>query len=239
MNYKTVIISDLHLGSTYSRSKDIYKFLSEIKCETLILNGDIIDGWALKRGNSWSGEHMKCVRKIMKKAYKTKVIWVRGNHDDFLYDFIPISLGNIEIVENHELYGLNGKKYLVLHGDIFDIFINEIKWLAKVGSICYDMALWLNKWYNNYRAFMGKEYFSLSQKIKASVKEATNFIGNFENHMVSHSKSLGFDGVICGHIHKAEIRNIDGIEYMNSGDWVESNTALVEDYDGNWSLIHY
>jgi UDP-2,3-diacylglucosamine pyrophosphatase LpxH len=142
-------------------------------------------------------------------------------------------------LRNFELYALNGKKYLVLHGDIFDVFVNEMKWLAKIGSIGYDLTLWLNKWYNKYRAFRGKEYFSLSKRIKDSVKSATNFIGDFENHMVSHSKSLNFDGVICGHIHKAEIRVIDGIEYMNSGDWVESNTALVEDHSGNWYLIHY
>ena len=239
MNYRTVVISDLHLGSTYSRAEDISRFLDAIKCDTLILNGDIIDGWALKRGNSWTQEHMRCVRKIMKKAYKTKVIWVRGNHDDFLHDFIPMSLGNIQIVETFELYGLNEKKYLVLHGDIFDVFVNEMKWLAKIGSIGYDLTLWLNKWYNKYRVFRGKEYFSLSKRIKDSVKSATNFIGDFENHMVSHSKSLNFDGVICGHIHKAEIRNIDGIQYMNSGDWVESNTALVEDYYGEWYLIYY
>ena len=239
MNYKTVIISDLHLGSTYSRSEDIANFLDKIKCDTLILNGDIIDGWALKRGNTWSQGHMKCIRKIMKKSYKTKIYWVRGNHDDFLYDFIPLNLGNINLVENMDLYGLNGKKYLVLHGDIFDVFINKMKWLAKIGSVGYDFTLWLNKWYNKYRAFRGLEYFSLSQKIKASVKEATNFIGDFETHMVNHSKSLNYDGVICGHIHKAEIRNINGIEYMNSGDWVESNTALVEHHNGDWELISY
>jgi len=239
MKYRTIIISDLHLGSNYSRAEDISKFLSEIECETLILNGDIIDGWALKRGNSWTEEHMRCVRKIMKKSYKTKVFWVRGNHDDFLHDFIPLTLGNINIVETMDFYGLNGKKYLILHGDIFDIFVNQMKWLAKIGSVGYDLTLWINKWYNKYRAFRGKEYFSLSKKIKDSVKSATNFIGDFENHMVTHSKSLNFDGVICGHIHKAEIRTIDGIEYMNSGDWVESKTALVEDNLGNWSLIHY
>lgn len=239
MNYKTVIISDLHLGSTYSRSEDISNFLDKIKCETLILNGDIIDGWALKRGNAWTQEHMKCIRKIMKKSNKTKIYWVRGNHDDFLYDFIPLTLGNINVVEHMELNAINGKKYLVLHGDIFDVFINKMKWLAKIGSVGYDFTLWLNKWYNKYRTFRGKEYFSLSQKIKDSVKSATNFIGDFENHMVNHSKSLNFDGVICGHIHKAEIRNINGIEYMNSGDWVESNTALVEHLNGKWEIITY
>jgi UDP-2,3-diacylglucosamine pyrophosphatase LpxH len=239
MRYKTVIMSDLHLGSTYSRAEDISNFIDGIECDVLILNGDIIDGWALKRGNSWTKEHMKCVRKIMKKAYKTKVYWLRGNHDDFLHEFIPIFLGNIEILENLDLYGINDKKYLVLHGDIFDIFVNEMKWLAKIGSIGYDFTLWLNKWYNKYRLFMGKDYFSLSKKIKNSVKSATNFIGDFEKHMVNHANKLGYDGVICGHIHKAEIKKIDNIDYMNSGDWVESKTALVEDDYGNWSLINF
>lgn len=239
MMYRTVIISDLHLGSKYSRAKEVSEFLDKTKCETLILNGDIIDGWALKRGNSWTEDHMRCIRKILKKSYKSKVYWIRGNHDDFLYGFMPFKLGNITIKESIDYYGFNGKKYLILHGDIFDVFVNNMKWLAKIGSIGYDFTLWLNKWYNKYRAYMGLEYFSLSQKIKSSVKSATNFIGDFENHMVNHAKSLNCDGVICGHIHKAEIRKIDNIEYMNSGDWVESNTALVEDLLGNWFLISF
>ena len=136
-----------------------------------------------------------------------------------------------------DFIGLNGKKYLVLHGDIFDVFVNKMKWLAKLGSIGYDLCLWLNKWYNKWRAMRGKEYISLSQKIKSSVKSATSFIGDFEKHMVTHAKGLGYDGVICGHIHTAEMRMIDGLEYMNSGDWVESNTALVEDLDGIWKIL--
>jgi UDP-2,3-diacylglucosamine pyrophosphatase LpxH len=126
-----------------------------------------------------------------------------------------------------------------LHGDIFDIFVDKMGWLAKIGSVGYDMTLWLNKWYNKYRTYRGLPYFSLSQKIKASVKTATNFIGDFENHMITHARSLEYDGVICGHIHKAEIRDIDGIIYMNSGDWVESNTALVETQKGKWKIINY
>jgi UDP-2,3-diacylglucosamine pyrophosphatase LpxH len=239
MKYRTIVISDLHLGSTYSRAKDVTNFLSKNKCDTLILNGDIIDGWALKRGGTWNDDHMKCIRKIIKKSNTTNVYWIRGNHDDFLHEFIPFDFGKILLREDLEYMGMNGKKYLILHGDIFDIFINKMKWLAKIGSVGYDFTLWMNKWYNKYRAFRGLEYFSLSQKIKASVKEATNFIGDFENHMVVHAKSLDCDGVICGHIHKAEIKLIDNLEYMNSGDWVESNSALVEDEDGNWSLIYY
>lgn len=239
MTYRTIIISDIHLGSQYSRAKEVTKFLKDNKCEILILNGDIIDGWALKRGGIWNDDHMKCIRRILKKSKKTKVYWVRGNHDDFLYNFIPFTVGKIKIVEDLEYFGLNGKKYIVLHGDIFDVFVNDMKWLAKIGSVGYDLCLWLNKYYNRYRAFRGKEYFSLSKKIKDSVKQATSFIGEFENHMIGHAKSLNADGVICGHIHKAEMRVVDGIEYMNSGDWVESNTALVEHLDGRWEIIQY
>jgi UDP-2,3-diacylglucosamine pyrophosphatase LpxH len=239
MKYRTIILSDIHLGSSYSRADDVISFLKKNKSEILILNGDIVDGWALKRGGVWKNSHMGCIRKILKTSNKTKVYWIRGNHDDFLYDFIPFNLGKLSILENMEYEGLNGKKYLILHGDIFDVFVKDMKWLAKIGSVGYDLSLWVNKWYNKYRDWRGLEYFSLSKLIKDSVKKATSYIGDFEKHMVTHAKNLGYDGVICGHIHKAEISNIEGIEYMNSGDWVESNTALVEDYRGNWKIIHY
>ena len=237
--YRTIIMSDLHLGSKYSNPIEIIDFLNNNECETLILNGDIIDADALKRGGSWGKEEMKCLRKIIKKSYKSNVYWIRGNHDDFLYDFIPFEIGNIKILENIEYEGLNGKKYIILHGDIFDIFVTEMKLLAKLGSIGYDFTLWLNKWYNKYRLYIGKEYFSLSQKIKSNVKSATNFIGDFEKHMVNHAKNLNCDGVICGHIHKSEISKIDDIIYMNSGDWQETCSALLEDDKGNWSLFYY
>lgn len=239
MKYRTIILSDIHLGSRYSSSDEVVEFLKKNKCETLILNGDIVDGWALKRGGTWNESHMKCIRKFLKLSKNTKVYWIRGNHDDFLYDFLPFKLGNIKILENMDYMGLDGKRYLVLHGDVFDIFIKDMKWLAHIGSIGYDLSLWLNKWYNKYRKLRGKEYFSLSKLIKNSVKKASSYIGDFENHMITHAKNLDYDGVICGHIHKAEISVIDGIHYMNSGDWVESNTALVENFDGTWKIIEY
>jgi UDP-2,3-diacylglucosamine pyrophosphatase LpxH len=239
MKYKTIVLSDIHLGSAYSRALDVVEFLKENECEKLILNGDIIDGWALKMGSTWTDEHMKCVRKILKTAKSSEVHWIRGNHDDFLHDFIPLKLASVSIEEDITHVGINGKKYLVLHGDIFDVFVNDMKWLAKLGSIGYDICLWLNKWYNRYREWRGFEYFSLSKVIKDSVKQATKYVGEFEHHMIEHAKKLGYDGVICGHIHKAEIREVDGIEYLNSGDWVESKTALVEDYDGKWSIINF
>jgi UDP-2,3-diacylglucosamine pyrophosphatase LpxH len=239
MKYRTIIISDIHLGSKYSRAKEVTDFLTKNSAETIILNGDIIDGWALKRGGVWTDEHMKCIRKLMKLSKTSTIYWIRGNHDDFLYDFIPFDFGKIMLRESIFHTGLDENKYLVLHGDIFDIFVDKMGWLAKIGSVGYDMTLWLNKWYNKYRTYRGLPYFSLSQKIKASVKTATNFIGDFENHMVTHARSLECDGVICGHIHKAEIRDIDGIIYMNSGDWVESNTALVETQKGKWKIVNY
>ena len=239
MKYKTIILSDIHLGSQYSRANDVVSFLKNNECEKLILNGDIIDGWALKRGSSWDENHMKCLRRILKISENTEVIWVVGNHDDFLNEFIPFSIGNIFIKKDIEHIGIDGKRYLVIHGDIFDIFINDMKWLAKLGSIGYDLCLWLNKWYNKYRELMKLEYFSLSKVIKDSIKQATKYVGDFENHMVSYANKNGYDGVICGHIHKAEINFIDGVIYMNSGDWVESNTALVEKYDGEWVIINF
>ena len=239
MKYKTIILSDIHLGSQYSRANDVVSFLKNNECEKLILNGDIIDGWALKRGGSWNESHMRCIRKFLKISKNSKVYWIRGNHDDFLYDFLPFKLGNIKILEDMDYIGLDGNRYFVLHGDVFDVFVKDMKWLAKLGSIGYDLSLWLNKWYNKYRILVGKEYFSLSKLIKNSVKKASSYIGDFENHMIKHAKQLGYDGVICGHIHKAEISKINGIYYMNSGDWVESNTALVEEFDGTWKIIEY
>jgi UDP-2,3-diacylglucosamine pyrophosphatase LpxH len=239
MRYRTIIISDIHLGSQYSRAKEVTEFLSKNSAETIILNGDIIDGWALKRGGVWTDNHMKCIKKLIKLSKVSKIYWLRGNHDDFLHDFIPFDFGKIMLRESIEYKSLDGNKYLILHGDIFDIFVDKLGWLAKIGSVGYDMTLWINKWYNRYRTYRGLPYFSLSQKIKASVKTATNFIGDFENHMVTHAKSFECDGIICGHIHKAEIRNIDDMVYMNSGDWVESNTALVETKKGKWKIINF
>jgi UDP-2,3-diacylglucosamine pyrophosphatase LpxH len=237
MKYKTIILSDIHLGSPYSRTKEVISFLKNNHCETLILNGDIIDGWALNMGHKWTEEHMNCVRKIIKISNNTKVIWVRGNHDDFLKEFIPFNLGNISIVNDTELVGLNGKKYLILHGDIFDFIIQDMVWLAKLGSFGYDICLWLNKWYNKYREFIGLEYFSLSKVIKDNVKQASKYVGDFEKHMVDYAKNLNYDGVICGHIHKPEIRVINGIEYKNSGDYVENMSALVETHNGDWLIV--
>lgn len=236
---RTLIISDIHLGMLDSKSEEVCDLLDNTEFDRLVLLGDIIDGWALSRGSKWRPSHMKCIRKIMKAAQKGKqVIWVMGNHDDFLREWIPMEIGSIIICDRYDLM-IGEKKYLLIHGDVFDVFITNMKWLAKIGSIGYDFALFLNRWYNQYRRWLGKPYFSLSKKIKESFKQATSFIGKFEEHLSGLAHEEGYAGVICGHIHKAEMKTMpNGIHYLNSGDWVESLTYIMEE-NGKLSLHHY
>lgn len=238
--YKTLLISDVHLGTKDSKAEELSKLLTEIEFEKLIMVGDIIDGWALSRGSKLRNEHTKLIRKILKLGEKGKeIIWIRGNHDDFLKDLIPYTLGNIEVLEDYVLES-NGKKYFILHGDVFDVFVTKMGWVAKIGSVGYDLALWLNRWYNRYRKWRGKPYFSLSKKIKNAVKQATNFINGFEDHISKISEIKGYDGVICGHIHQPEDKIMsNGIHYLNCGDWVENMSYIVEDEDGNFKLLYY
>jgi UDP-2,3-diacylglucosamine pyrophosphatase LpxH len=239
--YRTVIISDVHLGIRESKSDELIKFLDSVRFDTLILNGDIIDGWALKTGSKWKNKHTDCIKKILKISEKTDVIWLRGNHDDFLDDFLPlaITLGKLKIDREYEHLSANGKTYYVIHGDIFDVFITKMGWLAKIGSVGYDIALRLNYWYNEWRKYRGLPYFSLSKKIKDGVKSVVKLVTNFEVHVTEVAKDKGYDGIICGHIHQPSIKVISDTEYMNSGDWVENMTALVETVEGEWRIIHY
>ena len=176
---KTTIISDLHLGSKAARRDDIIKFLDELKTEVLILNGDIIDGWALQRGSKWTKKDTKIIRRLLKMSETgTEIVWVRGNHDEFIKDFIPMMLGDIRMVEDYIIQS-NNVRYYVFHGDILDVFITKIKWLAYIGSIGYDIALWINRWYNRWRKWRGLPYYSISRDIKNGIKKATNFINDF------------------------------------------------------------
>lgn len=240
MKVRTLIISDIHLGMIDSKAEEVCALLDNTEFERLVLLGDIIDGWALARGAKWRPAHMKCIRKILKAAQKGRqVIWIMGNHDDFLKDWIPFDLGGVIICERYDLM-VGDKKYLLIHGDVFDVFITNMKWLAKVGSIGYDMALFLNRWYNRYRKWVGKPYFSLSKRIKESFKQAASFINKFEEHISDLAQQEDYYGVICGHIHKAEVKSMDnGVHYLNSGDWVESMTYIVETVDGDLCLYHY
>jgi len=235
MKWKTIILSDIHLGMTDSKANELNEFLKSNKCDKLILAGDIIDGWALKRGSKWKSKHTKVINRFLKISTKSEVIWLRGNHDEFIKELLPIKLGNISVQEEYIL----DNEYLVIHGDIFDIFATKFKWLSKIGSIFYDMALTVNRIYNFFRKIRGKSYLSISQKMKESVKFAVNFINNFEKFIVNISKEKNLKGVICGHIHYPIIKDIDGIIYMNSGDWIENMSALCQDFNGNWQIKYF
>ncbi len=239
--YKTVIISDVHLGSEGSKAKEVTLFLKSISCQTLIMNGDIIDGWQLKKGSLWKKKHTAFFRTILKmiENQHTKVIYLRGNHDDFLDQIIPFSLGKSFTIQRDYILKSGKKSFLITHGDIFDSVTSNLKWLAYLGDVGYTTLLTFNKLYNQYRSWRGLEYYSFSQRIKQRVKEAVNYVSDFEEKLVELAKANQCDGIICGHIHKPDIRQIDDIIYMNSGDWVESLTALVEDHQGNWELLHF
>ena len=233
-------MSDVHLGSSSSRAKEATRFLKGVSCDNLILNGDIIDQWALRKGGKWTEDHTKFIRQILKMTYKskTKVIYLRGNHDDFLEKVLPISIPGIQICKEY-IYESNDKKYYVIHGDVFDLITTKFKFLSILGGMAYDFLIWLNRKYNNFRVKSGKEEYSLSQAIKHKVKAAVSYMSDFENTLSEYAKKRGFDGVICGHIHHPEIKDINGVKYLNSGDFVESLTALAEDYQGNWKIAYY
>lgn len=239
-HHKTIVISDVHLGASGSKAKQLVRFLKQNTCETLILNGDIIDGWQLQRSGKWKRKHTRFFKIVLKMIdrYKTKVIYIRGNHDDFLDQVLPLRIGKLSICKDY-IYESAGKRFYITHGDVFDSITTKLKFIAKLGDIGYNFLLWLNKKYNQYRAYKGLPYYSLSQKIKAKVKTAVSYIDDFEKELANFARLKNCDGIICGHIHQPAIKEIEGILYYNSGDWVESLTALTEDFKGNWELIHY
>jgi UDP-2,3-diacylglucosamine pyrophosphatase LpxH len=234
-NWKTIIMSDLHLGSRQSQTDKIISFLDNNTTEKLILNGDIIDGWALKGNGKWTKDCTKIFRKFMKMSEKnTKVIYIRGNHDDFLKNFIPFKLNNIRIVRKYIHTGIDGRKYFCFHGDVLDFVIMEARWLAVIGGISYDIVIKFNTLYNKIRKWFNLPYHSLANVIKQSVKGAINFVSDFEENAKGLTKQKGYDVAVCGHIHQPKIEN----DYMNSGDFCENSTCLVEDFDGNWKIIN-
>ncbi|MBC8112619.1 MAG: UDP-2,3-diacylglucosamine diphosphatase [Verrucomicrobia bacterium] len=239
-HFKTIVISDVHLGTSGSKAKELCSFLKQYSCEKLILNGDIIDGWQLKKYGVWKRKHTRFFKLVLKmmEEYNTKVVYLRGNHDDFLDQVLPVKVGRFSIRRDYVLKS-GDKKYYVVHGDIFDSITTNLKWVAKLGDIGYTFLLWVNKIYNNYRTRKGLPYYSLSQQVKAKVKSAVNFISDFEDELAEVARIQGCDGIICGHIHQAAIKKIGDIEYLNSGDWVESLSALMQDMEGNWSLMYF
>jgi UDP-2,3-diacylglucosamine pyrophosphatase LpxH len=227
-------MSDLHLGARQSQTDKIIKFLDENQAEKLILNGDIIDGWALKGNGKWTKDCTKIFRRFMKMSEKdTKVIYIRGNHDDFLKDFIPFTLNNIRIVRKYVHTGIDGRTYFCFHGDVLDFVIMEARWLAVIGGWSYDFIIRLNTIYNYIRKKLNLPYHSLANTIKQSVKGAINFVSDFEENAKGLTKEKGYDVAVCGHIHHPKLEN----DYMNSGDFCENSTCLVEDYNGDWKII--
>jgi len=240
--YPTVVLSDIHLGTSFSKTIEVAEFLKSINCGRLILNGDIIDGWHLKKRayKTWKRKHTLFFRVIIKMIENcgTEVIYIRGNHDDFLDNLMPINLFNLKIVKDF-IHESNGKRYFVTHGDMFDHITTNMKWLSKLGDAGYTLLLHINKWYNHYRVMRGKPYYSLAQEIKQKVKSAVSYISDFEESLVRLAKTKHCDGVICGHIHHPENKYYGNIHYLNSGDWIDSLSVLVEDEQGNWSIIYY
>lgn len=239
--YPTVVLSDIHLGSEHSRTEEVTHFLKHIDCDRLILNGDIIDGWQLQKpGKRWKQKHTDFFKVLMKMMEKkgTEIIYVRGNHDDFLDNLVPFQISNISIVKDY-LLNSYGRCYLVTHGDIFDVVTSKMRWLAMLGDVGYTFLLWLNKVYNRRREKQGKPYFSLSQQVKHKVKSAVSYISSFEKELVQLAESKKLDGIICGHIHQPANVWYGNIHYLNSGDWVESLTALTENEQGEWNIVTY
>ena len=244
MRYQAIIVSDLHLGTKDSKAEEFIEFLEKHPTPLLILNGDIVDGWAINRGAKWKKHHTKVISKLLKLSNKTQIIWIRGNHDEFIQEFIGMYFGGIEIREDYifntkvwvenDVY--RNENYYIFHGDVVDVFITKYKWLAKIGAVGYDFALWLNRVYNNYRKWRKLPYQSISQKIKGGVKAATNYINDFETTALSMAHKKGCNGVICGHIHQPEDRIINGKRYLNSGDWVENMSAILIDNNGTVTL---
>ena len=239
-NYKTIIVSDVHLGTKGSKSKEIARFLKQFHCDNLILNGDIIDGWQLKKSGSWKRKHTRFFNRVLKmmESQSTNVYYLRGNHDDFLDQILPLQIGRLQILADMT-YESNGKTYFITHGDVFDSITTNLRWIAYLGDVGYTFLLWLNRVVNYYRYKKGLPYFSLSQFVKGKVKQAVSYVDDYETELAKMAKAKGCDGIICGHIHKAENRMIDGVHYLNSGDWVETMSALAEDHEGNWELIYF
>jgi UDP-2,3-diacylglucosamine pyrophosphatase LpxH len=239
-HHRTIFISDVHLGTRGCKAEFLIDFLRYNESETLYLVGDIIDGWQLKKSWFWPQAHNDVAQKILRKARKgTRVIFIPGNHDEFARDYVGTHFGGIEVKLDHIHEGADGKRYLVIHGDAFDGVVRRAQWLAHFGDWAYVWALRLNTWINLVRRKLGRPYWSLSAFLKHQVKEAVKFMDHFETVVAEEAHRRGADGVIAGHIHKAQVRDIKGITYMNDGDWVESCTALVEDEAGKFEILHW
>ena len=238
--FRTVWISDVHLGTPGCQAHALLDFLKRVECDTLYLVGDIIDGWQLRRSWYWPQAHNDVVQKLLRKARKgTRVIYVPGNHDEFARKFLEHSFGGIEVAEEWIHTTADGRQLWVTHGDLYDGVIQCARWLALLGDSLYEFTLKLNRHLNSWRARVGLPYWSLSKYLKLKVKRAVSYVGDFEAALAREARKRGVDGLVCGHIHHAEMREVEGILYCNDGDWVESLTALVEHEDGTLAIVEW
>ena len=240
--YRSIFISDIHLGSKGCKAEILCDFLKNNSAETLYLVGDIIDGWRLRQQWYWPQEHSNVIRRILTAAKRgTRVKYLLGNHDEVLrswLNFIPV-LGNLTVSNREEHIGVDGRRYLVVHGDMFDSLMHATsgRWLMHIGDWLYDFIIRLNDWWALLRNRLGLSYWSMSKWIKQHTKQAVSYVLNFEQLLTNYCHSKGYDGIICGHIHTPEIKMISGVWYGNSGDWVENCSALVEHHDGSWEIV--
>ncbi len=238
--YRTIWISDVHLGTRGCNADMLIDFLDHVDSETMYLVGDMIDGWRLKKKFYWPASHNDVVWRLLKRARRgTRMIYIPGNHDEVFRQFSGLDFGGIAIRRKAIHETADGKRLLVLHGDEFDAITLAHRWLAHVGDAAYHVLMALNRWVNAVRRRLDLPYWSLSKHAKAKVKNAVAFISHFEEVVAHAAGSRGVDGVVCGHIHTAEIREIAGIRYYNDGDWVEGCTALVEHFDGRMEVLHW
>jgi UDP-2,3-diacylglucosamine pyrophosphatase LpxH len=241
--FRTIVVSDVHLGTKDSKAHLLNDFLKSHQSENLYLLGDIIDGWKIQQNRlKWKNSHTSVIRRILKIAKSgTKVIYIAGNHDEFLRPLVPyqIDFGGVKILNQHTHDGVDGKKYLLVHGDLFDGITRLAPWVSFLGDRAYDVLLGFNSKFNWIRHKFGFGYWSLSKYLKSKVKKAVDFIFKFEKNLTMYCQKRGFDAIICGHIHCPEIKNIDGIWYLNDGDFVESISALVETLSGDWIILHF
>lgn len=240
MHYKTIFISDIHLGTKGSQVELLLDFLRYHEADKIYLVGDIFDGWRMRKGIYWPQSHNDVVQKLLRKARKgTEIIYIPGNHDEVLRNFLGTHFGGIEVVDRDIHTTVDGRRYLVIHGDQFDMVVMGAKWLAHVGDWGYEMILKLNGWFNRFKRLWGGQYWSLSKWAKLKVKQAVSFIGDYEKTLSAEAKKEGVDGIICGHIHHAAMQDMNGVHYVNTGDWVESCTAILEDETGQFHLVDW
>lgn len=238
--YRTIWISDVHLGTKGCKAEFLLDFLRCTDAGTIYLVGDIIDCWRLRKSWYWPQTHNDVVQKLLRKVRQgTRIIYVPGNHDEWLRDYVSLHFGGVEVLEEAVHVTADGRRLLVVHGDFFDLIVTHARWLAVLGDGAYTLALWVNHHFNTMRRLLGYEYWSLSAFLKLKVKNAVQYIGSFANALAAEARRRDLDGVVCGHIHHAEIRDLGGVLYCNDGDWVESCTALVEHFDGRLAIVQW